>query len=161
MTTNQENLENPGIFVRIRGADEYEVLWMDGNQLIELATTEERSGGDPITDHLEKKHIDNYSREIYDPLGRLEDVMVLRRLTLRESVHYLGRNVKICAFLRPKEQAARFILGLKKSKDVAEQRAAVVIEQYLYRFDESAMEKLSQSGIYRLLEEQLMSITTE
>jgi hypothetical protein len=37
----------------------------------------------------------------------------------------------------------------------------VVIEQYLYRFDESAMEKLSKSGIYRLLEEQLMSITTE
>jgi len=161
MSSNRENLENPGIFVRIRSRDEFEVLWLDGHELIRLAETEERSDGDAILEHLEKKHVDNYHREIYDPWGRLEEVAVLRRITLYEAVHYLGRNAKVCAFLRPREQAIRFLRGLERSKDPTEHRAASVLGQYLQRFDDHPMEKLSRSGIYRLLEEQLLSITTE
>ena len=161
MSSNRENLANPGIFVRIHGEGEFEVNWLDGHELIQLAETEERSSDDTIVKHLENRHVDNYHREIYDPWGRLEDVAVLRRLTLHEAVHYLGRHAKICAFLRPKEQAIRFLHGLEKSKDVVEHRAASVICQYLRHFDDRPMEKLSQSGIYRLLEEQLLNITTE
>ncbi len=161
MAPNRENLENPGIFVRILEGEECEVHWLDGHELIELAESEEQSSGELIVNHLESKHVENYRREIYDPWGRLEDVAVLRRLTLHEAVHYLGRNSRICAFLRPKEQAVRFVHGLEKSKDPAEHHAAAMIRKYLQRFDEHPMEKLSQSGIYRLLEEQLLSITTE
>ena len=161
MPTNKENLENPGIFVRVRDEGKFDVHWLDGHELIELAEIEERDSGEPLTDHLEKHHVDNYHREIYDQWGRLEEVAVLRRLTLHEAVHYLGRNAKICAFLRPKEQATRFLHGLEKSENATELKAAVVVDQYLHRFDELPMKKLSQSGIYRLLEEQLLNITTE
>ena len=161
MPSSRENLENPGIFVRTREEGTFEVTWMDGHQLIELAESEARADDEPITNHLEKQHVDNYHREIYDQFGRLEEITVLRRLTLHEAVHYLGRNAAICAFLRPKEQAIRFLRGLEKSKNPTEQRAATVIDQYLYRFDDRPEDKLSQSGIYRLLEEQLLTITTE
>ena len=161
MSSSRENLENPGIFVRIRYDGTFEVQWMDGHQLIELAETEARTDGEKLTDHLEKKYVDSYHREIYDPWGQLEDIAVLRSLTLHEAVHYLGRQAKICAFLRPKAQAVRFLHGLEMGEDAAERRAATVVGQYLYRFDEHPMERLSRSGIYRLLEEQLLSITTE
>ncbi len=161
MSTSRENLDNPGIFVRIRDKEGFEVHWLDGHQLIEMAEEEERSSSDPITNHLERKHVDNYVREIYSPWGQLEDVAVLRRLTLHEAVHYLGREARICAFLRPKEQAIRFLRGLEKSKDPTEHRAASVICQYLNRFDEYPESELTKSGIYRLLEEQLLNITTE
>ena len=161
MSSNRENLENPGIFVRIRDGFEFEVLWLDGHELIQLAETEERSDGDAILEYLAKKHVDNYHREIYDPWGRLEDVAVLRSITLHEAVHYLGRHARICAFLRPQEQAIRFLHGLEKSNDPTEHRAAAVLGQNLHRFNDLPTEKLSQSGIYRLLEEQLLSITTE
>jgi len=161
MSSSRENLENPGIFVRIRHEGVFEVQWMDGHQLIELAETEAQTDEEELMNHLEKKHVDNYHRVIYDPWGRLEDIAVLRSLTLYEAVHYLGRQAKICAFLRPKAQAVRFLHGLETGEDSTEQHAATVINRYLYRFDEHPMERLSQSGIYRLLEEQLLSITTE
>ena len=161
MSSNRENLANPGIFVRILEEDKFEVRWIDGHQLIELAETESRADDGELTGHLEQKHVDNYHREIYDTWGRLEEIAVLRSLTLHEAVHFLGRLAKVCAFLRPKAQAVRFIHGLEMSEDVTEHRAAAVIGRYLCRFDEQPMERLSQSGIYRLLEEQLLSITTE
>ena len=161
MSSSRENLENPGVFVRICEEGVFEVQWMDGHQLVELAEAEARVDDAPLTHHLEKKHVDSYHREIYDPWGRLEDIAVLRRLTLYEAVHYLGRHAKVCAFLRPKAQAVRFLQGLELGEDPTEHRAATVIGQNLHRFDEHPMEKLSRSGIYRLLEEQLLSITTE
>ena len=161
MTSNKENHENPGVFVRIFGEDDYEVLWLDGHAIIELAENEETLGGESIMEYMERKHVDNFSREMYSPRGEFEGVTVLRRLTLHEAVHYLGRNANVCAFLRPKVQAARFIEGLMNSKEATEHQAAADIRRYLHRFDEEPEARLTQNAMYRMMESQLMNITTK
>jgi hypothetical protein len=156
-----ENPNNPGIFVRIFDEDDYEVNWFNGHEIIELANEEESNGGETITNYLERKHhIDSYIREIYSPWGEFEGVAVLRNLTLYEAVHYLGRNAKICAFLRPKIQAVRFIEGLRKGKGPTEHIVAEEIQQFLCHFDQTPEIQISKSGFYRQLEEQLLNITT-
>lgn len=159
MTSHNENHNNPGIFVRIFGPDDFEVMWQDGHGIIEMASNEESATGDPIMGHLEE-NADSYVREMYSPWGEFEGVAVLRRLTLHESVHYLGRKARLCAFLRPKVQAMRFIQGLEKSKDTTDHKVAAMMRQYLYRFDETLEERMTQSGIYRIMEEQLLNITS-
>jgi hypothetical protein len=96
---------------------------------------------------------------MYSPWGEFEGVVVLRSLTLYEAVHYLGRNARVCAFLRPKMQAIRFIEGLQKGKDCTEHRVAKEISQYLDRFDEDSGIQTSKSGLYRIMEEQLLNIS--
>lgn len=159
MTSHKENLENPGIFVRIFNQEHYEVFWLDGHQVIDMANNEEATTDDSITDYLEDNQ--NYVREMYSPLGEFEGVAVLRRLTLYESVHYLGRSAKVCAFLRPKVQAERFIRGLEKSKEPVAHKVAATMRRYLERFDESLQTTLSQSALYDIMEEQLMNISAD
>lgn len=158
---HNENHHNPGIFVRVFGHDDYEVYWLDGHGVIELATQEEESCKETITDYLERNHVDSYVREMYSPWGEFEGVAVLRRLTLNESVHYLGRNARLCAFLRPRVQAVRFIRGLENSKDKSMHEVAFEMRKYLHRFDELTHVRVSQSDLYRMMEEQLINITTE
>ena len=50
MSTNRENLENPGIFVRILDDEAYQVRWADGQSLIETAYQEEMHRDDSIAD---------------------------------------------------------------------------------------------------------------
>jgi hypothetical protein len=162
MAANRENLNNPGIFVRIFDEDDFEVRWTDGNALIELATREEEIGGESIAQYLERKQVvDGFAREMYNPWGKYEGVAVLRRLTLHEAVHYLGRNVKLCAFLRPKIQAVRFIHGLEKGKNRTRREVAAEMRQLIHRFDEALEDPLSQSGLIDVMEEQLFNITMQ
>ncbi len=160
MTSHNENHDNPGIFVRLFDSNAYEVLWLDGHGVIEMATSEESFTGDRITDYLSQQNVESYARDIYSPWGEFEGVAVLRRLTLHESVHYLGRGARICAFLRPKIQAVRFIQGLEKGTNPIEHQIAAEVRIYLHRFDETETDRTTQSGIFRMLEEQLLSITT-
>lgn len=159
MTSNYENHDNPGIFVRIFDDRHFEILWMDGHGLIEMANQEEVTSSDSIASYLSEKDIaDGYARDIYSPWGEYEGVAVLRRLTLYESVHYLGRQAKVCAFLRPKIQAERFIIGLEKGKDPVGHEAAKAMRQYLHCFDDYPQQKLSQENLHRMMEEQLLNI---
>ncbi|MDR2440540.1 MAG: hypothetical protein LBE12_14355 [Planctomycetaceae bacterium] len=159
MTTQKENLNNPGIFVRIFDDNDYEIRWLSGHEIIEIANEEELQGGERITAYLERKHVDSYVREMYSPWGEFEGVVVLRSLTLYEAVHYLGRDARICAFLRPKMQALRFIEGLQKGKDCTEHQVAEEIKQHLSYFDDDSEPQISKSGLYRVMEEQLLNIS--
>jgi hypothetical protein len=159
MTSQKENLSNPGIFVRIFDDDDYEVRWLTGHEIIEMANEEELHGGERITEYLERKHVDSYVREMYSPWGEFEGVVVLRSLTLYEAVHYLGRDARVCAFLRPKMQAIRFIEGLQKGKNCTEHQVAEEILQYLDRFDDDSGIQISKSGLYRIMEDQLLNIS--
>lgn len=161
MASQKENLENPGIFVRIFNKEHYEVFWLDGHQVIDMANNEEAMTDDSITAYLEDNHVDSYVREMYSPRGEFEGVAVLRRLTLYESVHYLGRNAKVCAFLRPKVQAERFIRGLEKSKESVAHKVAETMKRYIERFDETPQEKMTQSSLFNIMEEQLLNISTD
>jgi hypothetical protein len=159
MTSQNENLSNPGILVRIFDDDDYEVRWLNGHEIIEMANEEELHGGERITEYLERKHVDSYVREMYSPWGEFEGVVVLRSLTLYEAVHYLGRNARVCAFLRPKMQAVRFIEGLQKGKGGAEHQVAEEIRQHLSHFEDDSEIQTSKSGLYRIMEEQLLNIS--
>lgn len=161
MTSNKENLGNPGIFVRIFDEDEFEVLWMDGDAIIEMACNEADFDGESITAYMEQRHVDNFAREMYSPHGQFEGVAVLRRLTLHEAVHYLGRNAEVCAFLRPKVQATRFIKGLENSKNLLARQVAAEIGHYLDRFDEEPDVRMTQAALYRMMESQLLNITSK
>lgn len=161
MASQKENHENPGIFIRIFNRKDYEIYWLDGHGVIEMATEEEAVTQDSITGYLERQHVDSYVREMYSPWGEFEGVAVLRRLTLYESVHYLGRNAKVCAFLRPKIQAERFIEGLKKSKEPVVHRIAAEMQTYLRRFDEDTQTRFTEDELQRIMEEQLLNITAD
>lgn len=159
MKTNCENHDNPGIFVRIFDTEHFEVFWLDGHALIEMAHQEEQDSDDSVSMFLSRKEAaDTYAREMYSPWGEYEGVTVLRQLTLHESVHYLGRHAKVCAFLRPKEQAVRFIHGLELGKNPAGHKAAATMRKYLHRFDDLPQERLSQEALQRMMEEQLLNI---
>lgn len=161
MASQKENLSNPGIFVRIFGKEHYEVFWLDGHEVIDMANNEEATTDDSITGYLEDNHVDSYVREMYSPRGEFEGVAVLRRLTLYESVHYLGRHAKVCAFLRPRVQAERFVKGLEKSKESVAHQVAAVMRRYFDRFDEAAQTKMSQASLCNIMEEQLLNITAD
>ncbi|MDR0871731.1 MAG: hypothetical protein LBN39_13170 [Planctomycetaceae bacterium] len=161
MSLSNENLDNPGIFVRIFDEDDFEVFWLDGHRVIEITEGEQEAGGESITGYLQRNQVENFSREMYSPLGEYEGVAVLRQLTLYEAVHYLGRRADICAFLRPKVQAERFIHGLEKSKNRTYREAALEIRHYLHRFDEESEEQLTRTGLFRQMEEQLMNISVQ
>jgi hypothetical protein len=161
MTAQKENHDNPGIFVRFFGSDNYEVLWTDGHGVIEMATNEENLTGDSINGYLEGcRQVDNFTREMYSPWGEFEGVTTLRQITLNESVHYLGRNAKICAFLRPKVQALRFVYGLEKRNNVCEVELAAAVRNHIPTFDELPEKNYTRSGLFRMMESQLLNITT-
>jgi hypothetical protein len=160
MAAHTENHDNPGIFVRFFESDNYEVFWTDGHGIIEMATNEETLTGDSINNYLEECQVDNFAREMYSPWGEFEGVTTLRRITLNEAVHYLGRNAKICAFLRPKVQALRFVHGLEKRNNTYELEVAGAIRNLIGRFDELPDENYTKSGLFRLMENQLLNITT-
>jgi hypothetical protein len=159
MTAQKENLGNPGIFVRVFSTGGYEVLWLDGNGVIETARGEGELSGELITEYLTRNNVDSYVREMYSPRGEFEGTSVIRSLTLHEAVHYLGRRAKVCAFLRPKGQAVKFLEGLRKGKSSLEQKVADEIELLLCRFEDEKLD-ISKSSIYRMMESQLLNITT-
>ncbi|MDR2346045.1 MAG: hypothetical protein LBE18_08260 [Planctomycetaceae bacterium] len=161
MTAQKENHDNPGIFTRVFNADNYEVFWTDGHGIIEMATNEENLTGDSINSYLARCQVDNFMREMYSPWGEFEGITTLRQITLNESVHYLGRNAKICAFLRPKVQALRFVHGLEKQNNTTELEVAAAIRNLLGKFDEHPEENFTKSGLFRLMENQLLNITTQ
>ena len=159
MAANRDNLENPGIFVRIFD-EEYQVRWVDGQGLVEAAYQEEIHGEDSIADFLRgsTKTFD-FEQDDYDEWGNKTATLTLRSITLREAVHFLGRNAKICAFLRPKAQALRFINALQKGGTLVELRAAVEIKRLLTRF-EKMDEILFAERFSDYLEERLFNITS-
>ncbi|MDR2171362.1 MAG: hypothetical protein LBP59_14565 [Planctomycetaceae bacterium] len=161
MTAQKENHDNPGIFVRVFSPENYEVFWTDGHGIIAMATNEETLTGDSINCYLERCQVDNFSRDMYSPLGEFEGIINLRQITLNESVHYLGRNAKICAFLRPKVQALRFVHGLEKQNSIIELEVAAAIRGLLEKFDEHPEDNYTKSGLFRLMENQLLNITTK
>ncbi|MDR1480392.1 MAG: hypothetical protein LBJ00_15760 [Planctomycetaceae bacterium] len=160
MTAQKENHDNPGIFVRFFGLDNYEVFWTDGHGVIEMATNEESLTGDSINDYLEGCQVDNFTREMYSPWGEFEGITTLRQITLNESVHYLGRSAKICAFLRPKVQALRFVYGLEKRNNSCELELAAEVRGHITKFDQLPDNNFTKSGLFRMMESQLLNITT-
>ncbi|MDR0391825.1 MAG: hypothetical protein LBH59_07960 [Planctomycetaceae bacterium] len=160
MAAHAENHDNPGIFIRFFEPDNYEVFWTDGHGIIEMAMNEETLSSDTINDYLEECQVDNFAREMYSPWGEFEGVTTLRQITLNEAVHYLGRHAKVCAFLRPKVQALRFVRGLEKRNNIPELEVAAAIRNLIGRFDELPEENFTKSGLFRLMENQLLNITT-
>ncbi|GHT20005.1 hypothetical protein FACS1894189_8960 [Planctomycetales bacterium] len=146
------------IFVRVFSTGDFEVFWKDGNGIIEIANLEEQSSGEPIAEYLVQHNVSNYVREMYSPWGEFEGTSVVRRLTLHEAVHYLGRRARICAFLRPRGQAVKFIEGLRKGKSSLEQNVAAEIEPFMDSFEEEQL-GISRSAVYRMMESQLLNIT--
>ncbi|MDR3183706.1 MAG: hypothetical protein LBT89_12460 [Planctomycetaceae bacterium] len=160
MSATRENPEKPGIFVRMFDGGTYEVFWLDGHSVVEKARNEEVQSGEPISHYLEHKHVDNFVREMYSPWGEFEGYASLRQLTLHESVHYLARKARICAFLRPKGQASRFIQGLLKGKDRNEHKLAAEVERLIPNFGEDPLAAGTKSAVYRIMESQLLNLTT-
>ena len=160
MSINRENLENPGVFVRILNDEVYQVRWADGSSLIETAYQEELYGEDSIGDFLRcsTKGFD-FEQDDYDEWGNKTATLTMRSLTLREAVHFLGRDAKICAFLRPKAQALRFINALEKGGSLVELKVAAEIKRLLPRF-EKVDEVLFAERLSDYLEEQLLNITS-
>ncbi|MGL6195973.1 MAG: hypothetical protein ACRC2T_14250 [Thermoguttaceae bacterium] len=158
---SRENLESYGIFVRIANDEEYMVRWTNGYGVIELAHDEERrSQSESISRFLERKTgVHNLVQEDYDEWGNVQASVTLRQITLREAVHYLGHNVAVCAFLRPKAQAERFIRALQKGGSDIELRVAAEINEKLVRFEVSD-ETLFAEKLAEYLEAQLFNITS-
>jgi len=160
MSTNRENLENPGIFVRILDDEKYQVRWADGQSLIETAYQEESHREDSIADFLQSTgEAYDFEQDDYDEWGTKTATLTLRSITLREAVHFLGRDAKICAFLRPKAQALRFMNALEKGGSLVELRVATEIKRFLPRF-ERVDELLLAERLSDYLEEQLLNITS-
>lgn len=160
MSTNRENLDNPGIFVRILSDEMYEILWQDGHGLIEMAYKEERYSDNSIASFLRQNaEVHDIEQDDYDEWGTKTSTLTLRSITLRESVHFLGRNARVCAFLRPKPQAIRFMNALEKGGSLVELRAASEIKKLLYLFDQKD-EILIAERLSDYLENQLFNITS-
>ncbi len=160
MSTNRENLENPGIFVRILNDDLYQVSWTDGRGLIEVAYQEEMRREDSIADFLRRTaEAYDIEQDDYDEYGNKTTTLTLRSITLREAVHFLGRDAKICAFLRPKAQALRFMNALEKGGSLVELKTAAEIKRLLPRFEKTD-EVLFAERLSDYLEEQLLNITS-
>lgn len=160
MSTNRENLENPGIFVRILNDEMYEVLWRDGRGLIEMAYKEEHYSDSSIADFLRySAEVHDIEQDDYDEWGTKTSTLTLRSITLREAVHFLGRNAKVCAFLRPKPQAIRFMNALEKGGSLIELKAACEMKKLLNHFDHTDDELLVAERLSEYLENQLFSIT--
>ena len=133
----KEDLDNPGILVRIFGSSDFEVLWLDGHEIIEMANTEKHLSGEFVSHVLSKKGNDNSNiRNIYTPWGECKGTITVQFSTLYESVNFLGRRAGFCVFLRPKAQAIRLLEMLNKSKDSTEQLIAIDLERQIGRFDE-------------------------
>lgn len=135
MSANSENLMNPGIFVRAMDDGISEVLWLDGHGVIEKAFEEEESYEWTIPYFLKSVGHHDFDQDIYDEWGVHQSTVTLRNITLRESVAFLGRDAKICVFLRPKEQAIRFVRLLREGGVYSEQGIADQISKQLVQFD--------------------------
>ena len=160
MPHSRDNLENPGIFVRIMDDADYTIAWANGHGVVDMAYQEEISDDEHITGFLERKtEVHNIEQDTYDEWGTFNSTITLRSITLRESVHYLGRHAKICAFLRPKAQAIRFLNALEKGGSLVELRAAAEIRSHLSKFEQRD-EVLFAEKLAEYLEEQLMNITS-
>ncbi|MCL2303946.1 MAG: hypothetical protein FWC43_01230 [Planctomycetaceae bacterium] len=159
MSTNRENLENPGIFVRVFD-ETHQVRWIDGRGLIEAAYQEELDNEDSIADFLRGSSATfDFEQDDYDEWGNKTATLTLRSITLREAVHFLGRRARICAFLRPKAQAHRFMNALEKGGSLVELQVAAEIRRLLPRF-EKIDEILLAERLSDYLEEQLLNITS-
>lgn len=144
MSANRENLMNPGIFVRIFNEKVFEVAWMDGFEVIEMAYQEEEITENTIDVFLKSVGHFDYNQDIYDEWGVHQSTVSLRNITLREAGAYLGRKAKICVFLRPKEQAIRFIRFLEENGGKEERKITVAISDILEQFDIHARKMFDQ-----------------
>lgn len=159
MSTNRENLENPGIFARILNDEMYEIQWADGHTLIAKAYQEESHQDVSIVDFLRHTSgVHDIEQDDYDEWGTKTTTLTLRSITLREAVHFLGRNARVCAFLRPKPQAVRFINALEKGGSLVELKTAAEMKKLLNKFDQND-EILIAERLSDYLENQLFNIT--
>ena len=159
--SNSENYDRLGIFARLFGNGTFEVLWLDGYSVIEMAASEEYFTGDSIPDYLSRQNIESYARDLFSPWGELEGMPLLRRLSLSEAIHYLGRSARVCAFLSSKTNSLRFIDALDRDGGLVEQQMAEEVRYYLDRFDEiESLTLPTVSHPAEAAEEQLLNITT-
>jgi hypothetical protein len=135
MAATEENLDCAGIFVRLFAEHDYEILWLNGHEIIEMANNEEQLTGERIMHFLVKNKEDDTSlRDVYSPWGEREGSAVIRRLTLHEAVHFLGRRAKFSMFLHPKSQAVRFVEKLNEGHELSEHHLADDIKRLIWRF---------------------------
>jgi hypothetical protein len=119
-----ESKDRKGIYVRV-GYPRSEVLWLDGHRVIDKAYQEAALAGDSISEVLlaDDQGI-NLSNLMYDEYGVFLGRKVLREITVKEAVRYLGRHLQICRFLTTQEEATRFAKLLEEGDDDSELRIA-------------------------------------
>jgi len=113
-----------GIYVRI-GYPHSEVLWMNGHRVIDKAHQEASQTGDSIAETLLiDDHAINLQNLMFDEHGKFMGRKVLRSITVKEAIQYLGRHLQICKFLTTQEEARRFVKLLEEGADAEECKAA-------------------------------------
>ena len=125
-----------GIYVRI-GYPHSEVLWIDGHRVIDKAYQEASQTGDSIAETLLiNDHAINLQNLMFDEHGKYMGRKVLRAITVKEAIQYLGRHLQICKFLTTQEEARQFVKLLEEGADAEERNAAQEIRRLILMLPE-------------------------
>ena len=113
-----------GIYVRI-GYPYSEVLLLEGQRVIDKAHQEAAQTGDSIAETLlMDDHAINLQNLMFDEHGKFMGRKVLRSITVKEAIQYLGCHLQICKFLTTQEEAWRFVKLLEEGADAEECKVA-------------------------------------
>jgi hypothetical protein len=126
-----ENKDRKGIYVRI-GYPHSEVLLLEGHNVIDKAYQEAAQTGDSIAEVLLIDDcVINLHNLMFDEHGVFMGRKVLRSITVKEAIQYLGRHLLICRFLTTQEEAGQFIKLLEEGVDAEENRVAGEIHRLI------------------------------
>jgi len=129
MMTEIENRK--GIYVRI-GYPYSEVLLLEGQRVIDKAHHEASQTGDSIAETLlTNNHAITLQNLMFDEHGMFMGRKVLRSITVKEAIQYLGRHLRICKFLTTQEEARYFVKLLEEGADAEEHKAACEIRRLI------------------------------
>jgi len=68
---------------------------------------------------------------MFDEHGKFMGRKVLRSITVKEAIQFLGRHLQICRFLTTQEEARRFVKLLEEGADREELKAAREIRKLI------------------------------
>lgn len=123
--------QTQGIYVWI-GYPECRVLWLTGQQVIQMAYEEQNRSGDIISEILlTKNSVINLHNEMYNEYGVYLGKRDVRSITVTEAIRYLGRYLNITRFLTFQEEAERFVKLLEQGFDHVELKAAQLVKTLL------------------------------
>ena len=126
-----ETKNRKGIYVRI-GYPYSEVLLLEGQRVIDKAHQEASQTGDSIAETLlTNDHAITLQNLMFDEHGMFMGRKVLRSITVKEAVQYLGRHLQVCKFLTTQEEAGRFVKLLEEGTDAEEHKVAREIRRLI------------------------------